>query len=416
MQLQLLLTTLLNILNFLKGCVMGLMTTPVVTTVTRIFNRHRSLSNGILFGCSSLGTLTTPILYSQLINMYTVRGTLMVMAALWLNVVAVALFLSPEKVKWAEMVANPVKVNIANNKANEILEEQTNKNEASNDLAHVNPNYDVNEDEEQEKNDKTNMDLVKDVKITQNEYNTNNIVLENSENSINLDEMVEINLKDDTSDKGIKTKPKCNSSLGTVVATSRNVQDINDLKDHSSDDTIKNNKLKSFGLSYVDVFKQNGFFLYMIILTSAYTTFMSALLIVPAYATDVGLSKEVSSLMFSLLGATELSSRVIFGYIGDLKCTNKTLVMGVAQTTVGVVLIVISSVSGSEVAFVCVVTVGFLGGIQMVYQGPIFAKVIGLHRTGTGTAIVFALGSLMSALIQIPIGLSDTVCYKLQII
>ena len=395
---------------------MGLITTPVVTTVTRIFNRHRSLSNGILFGCSSLGTLTTPILYSQLINMYTVRGTLMVMAALWLNVVAVALFLNPKKVKWAEMVANPVKVNIVNNEVNETVEEETNKNEASYDFTHINFAYTINKDEHPEKdvNDKTNNGLVKDVNMTRNKYNAIDKVPGSSEHSSNQEGMVEITLQNNNiSYPCVKIKPKCDGNIATVALTQGNVQATKDYNPDANVKISKINKLRSFGLSYIHVCKQKGFLLYIVILTCAYTGFLSALLIVPAYATDVGLSKEVSSLVFSLLGATELCSRVIFGYIGDLKCTNKTLVMGMGQTIVGLVLIVISLISGSKVAFVCVVTVGFLGGIQMVYQGPIFAKVIGLPRTGTGTAVVFGLGSLMSALMQIPIGVSDIFCSKL---
>ena len=80
---------------YLSGLAQGTTFTPVSSTITMIFNKHRSLANGCLFACSSLGGVCVPMLYSFLLEVYTIRGTLIVFAGIWLNLIVVGTVLDP---------------------------------------------------------------------------------------------------------------------------------------------------------------------------------------------------------------------------------------------------------------------------------------------------------------------------------
>ena len=48
-------------------------------TFNRMFKKRRSFANGLLLSCSSVGSMSLPYVYGQLIETYTVRGTQLVM-------------------------------------------------------------------------------------------------------------------------------------------------------------------------------------------------------------------------------------------------------------------------------------------------------------------------------------------------
>ena len=67
------------------GCGQGLVFTGMITFVNKSLSSRPILSNGVVYSGGSIGGMVWPSVIRLLINEYTVRGTMLIVAAIWLN-------------------------------------------------------------------------------------------------------------------------------------------------------------------------------------------------------------------------------------------------------------------------------------------------------------------------------------------
>uniref|UniRef100_A0A8W8IZR7 Uncharacterized protein n=1 Tax=Magallana gigas TaxID=29159 RepID=A0A8W8IZR7_MAGGI len=68
---------------------------PTFYLIVQYFDRRRELANSVLVLSESFGRLVLPPLYRYLLDVYGLRGTMLIVSGLMLNVVALAGLLKP---------------------------------------------------------------------------------------------------------------------------------------------------------------------------------------------------------------------------------------------------------------------------------------------------------------------------------
>ncbi|KAK2141120.1 hypothetical protein LSH36_1157g00005 [Paralvinella palmiformis] len=79
------------------GLAASLVDTPILSLIGKYFKRRRFLASGIVFSGSSFGTLVLPPIFTILVDMYTIRGAMLVFGGVWLNVLLVGAVIRPIK-------------------------------------------------------------------------------------------------------------------------------------------------------------------------------------------------------------------------------------------------------------------------------------------------------------------------------
>ena len=78
-----------------KGGAVGVVDGPILATLGRYFEKRRTFANGIAFTGSSVGNLVLAPVLSFLIDTYSVRGAVLLLAGLWLNICCIGTLLRP---------------------------------------------------------------------------------------------------------------------------------------------------------------------------------------------------------------------------------------------------------------------------------------------------------------------------------
>ena len=74
---------------------MAMMEVPLLTELSRYFNKKKGLASGISYTGASLGAVVFPLLFNFLTDMYSVRGTILLLSGLWLNCCVIGALLRP---------------------------------------------------------------------------------------------------------------------------------------------------------------------------------------------------------------------------------------------------------------------------------------------------------------------------------
>ncbi|ELT97306.1 hypothetical protein CAPTEDRAFT_199961 [Capitella teleta] len=77
------------------GVLVALTDAPILSLLSRYFLHKRSTANGIAFSVSSIGGLLIPLVIARVIKEYSVRGAMMVLGGLWLNIAVVSAAMIP---------------------------------------------------------------------------------------------------------------------------------------------------------------------------------------------------------------------------------------------------------------------------------------------------------------------------------
>ena len=80
--------------------------TSSTVNITSLFHSHRHLANGIFFASSGVGALIMPLIYAALIEAFTVRGNLLIIGGLFLNLAVVATYLTPHRVLKQKLIVS----------------------------------------------------------------------------------------------------------------------------------------------------------------------------------------------------------------------------------------------------------------------------------------------------------------------
>ena len=75
------------------GCT--IIDTPILNLLSQYFRRRRVLACGIGFSGSSVGGLVLPPIITLFISLYSIRGALLLLGGLWLNVLVVGAIMRP---------------------------------------------------------------------------------------------------------------------------------------------------------------------------------------------------------------------------------------------------------------------------------------------------------------------------------
>ena len=120
----------------------------------------------------------------------------------------------------------------------------------------------------------------------------------------------------------------------------------------------------------------------------------------PAFAAEQGLPLWSLATLLSVIGVSELVSRIILGYIGDWECINKVLVLGVVYTSCGVITLSLVMIPSVLTVYIMTVFLGLFGGIFRIYNGPILVDIVGFKRLGSAMGLLACIGLLTTAASQ----------------
>ena len=74
---------------------MAMMEVPLLTELSRYFNKKKGLASGMSYTGASLGAVVFPLLFNFLTDVYSVRGTILLLSGLWLNCCVIGALLRP---------------------------------------------------------------------------------------------------------------------------------------------------------------------------------------------------------------------------------------------------------------------------------------------------------------------------------
>ena len=438
---------------YLSGLAQGTTFTPVSSTITMIFNKHRSLANGCLFACSSLGGVCIPMLYSFLLEVYTIRGTLIVFAGIWLNLIVVGTILDP--------------VIVAKLKRESLQQEDTRKTRR---ITRVNSEEDDKAEtiEDKENLERENIQLEeigKTEKIyTRGSLEKQNVTLEGHDNETfqkESEEPPDIENKQvvgESPDPQIKVKfnkgiPTDGSKKDEVKIRGKSQGFVNygadievefpqleDKKIPSNSNRSENHhvngsitsqraehstnvNLQNGGQSIVR--KDNGHFktrIYILVKPfgsicrtgmfwgfvlfniPCHVAYISTLVYLPAYGVELGMSIPQSSSLLSMIGGIELLSRIGYGYIGDKPWADRRVIITVSYWACGAGTLACSFYREVTMVYLYAATLSLLGGIHMVYTLPLYTEIIQSTHLAPAMGISQAVTGIVLSVTQLPLG------------
>ena len=163
---------------------------------------------------------------------------------------------------------------------------------------------------------------------------------------------------------------------------------------------VYSNTLKA----YSRLLRTRKLLFFLLFRTLADTGFLSTTIFLPAYASEQGLPASSIPLTLSLLGATELISRLLLGYLGDFRCVSKVLLLSITLFICGTVTMILSFVKSVLSVYMVTICRGLFGGTCRMYTGPILAEIVSFELLGRAISLAVSLGLLGFASAQVPFG------------
>ncbi|RUS82759.1 hypothetical protein EGW08_009497 [Elysia chlorotica] len=442
-----------NVLFAVLGCAHGLIVVPQLTLVGRYFKKHLSLATATTTIGISISTISSTPVTQMLLDMYGVRGTVLLLAAITLHCIPASMLLRPISF-YTAVPTEKAAVN-GNGDAEKCCDVEKGDD--------ISPNEDQDQDQlETEGCDTVSYLLKTDLK------NKNNIKMNrnmpqrrqrsvseswhvSTRTAVNVDQMYsnfKIYENEDANNAATNYKAIGTSVSNILSSSFRYLSDTNSLYGSSISQFRNSNKLKTLSELDMKIHREvrsasaekvplqenhrndsesaNKSFLHKLrdsASRSVYTNPMGLLLLVasgvgihaqagvnymPATGVENGLNENQVSLLLTALGVADVISKFAVGVLADTGIISRINIACLTQLSIGVIFQSVAVFQGFTLMLVLQVLVGLCIGVFHVLLPVITVDLLGVQHMGHIVAGYMLINGIMNALDHIVVGsLSD---------
>ena len=135
----------------------------------------------------------------------------------------------------------------------------------------------------------------------------------------------------------------------------------------------------------------------VILLSCGSASYISTVFLLPAFCESSGISKEHAAILISIMGAVEGVGRLVIGYIGDLKCTSKRVLLILIYLISGTACLAVVHLP-SFVFFVgFAILYGLFGGAFTIFVSVLLAEVVDLKHLTTVIGYYFLISGMVTS-------------------
>ena len=125
--------------------------------------------------------------------------------------------------------------------------------------------------------------------------------------------------------------------------------------------------------------------------------YVATVFLLPAFCASVGASKQQASLLLSVMGVVEGIGRVFWGYVSDLKCTSIKLLLATNFLIVGLASLAVTFVHSFPALVAFAVVYGLAGGIHIIFCPILIAEVVEVDILSSAIGYYFLISGALVA-------------------
>ena len=348
------------------------MDTPILSLICKYFKKRQFLASGIVFAGSSFGTLILPPLITYLVECYAIRGALVILGGIWLNVMVVG------------AVMRPIRAIPANSAADSLDDVE-------------------NETEFPEADEK--MDEIKRSTLSL-EIRTMPVNLFISCSRRSLDRIhVQSGFQNHQQSRSVPcipmsttNEPNLNTdgtSVSTHIApnnsnTCTNPADQRETKGGERCNVVELSiceKSCSILCAYWQFIKTPGLPLLVFTLCAASFGYFNQFFVFPSLARELRMTKLQGAMLVSVSNITELLSRLLIGLLVDKGLIRKPLLVQISFALSAVLAMAVSFFRHQTLLFVYSGLFGLLGGVFIPFAIPLMAELVPVSQISSAAGV-----------------------------
>ena len=309
---------------------------PLVSALSTYFKTKRDFANGIAFSGTSLGTLILPPFMRWSIDEYTIRGALLLVAGVWLQLV------------WAVALVRP-------------FPDITEPNNVHKPTAKI-PKHIVQDPSESS---------AEVIWATEKEHP-----------DIKARYQCNALAQQPLDAKGLLARASQNAETTLPIPQSRRLQG------QRSKGGSLTSRLSSAIHNYWILVKSAPMLLLLIGSVLMYGAYMSLLVMYPAHFDEIGFSKSNAAWLMSVVGLVELTSRPVTGYLCVKLSLNKFILVAVSGFLAGGVGLIITFTKTLWIWYIYMVFFGVFGGLFEAISFLLAINLAGVEKSASGVALI----------------------------
>ena len=329
--------------------------------IGQYFSKRRSLANGLSLAGASVGQFALPPLLQYLLDNFYLKGTLLLLGAIYLNVIACGLLYRP-----------PAFYTQRRNKSEDITENEKLLEENNGPVQGTAATFQTSES------------------VPQKELND----LQESQSRL-LGETLDQSGRNNSASTGRRNR------LHRAVVKSENEMEASNTQSSSMP-----TKFGVFCKNLLDfsVLKNYVVILFVLVSFLAFFGHFNFILFMPLSAFSKGVSKYEKALLVSITGACDLCGRVLIGFIGDMNFVTRYKLYAISVLITGINIFIFAFADTFWWMGIHVGLYGFFGGCYVSINGPVLIDLVGLKQMPKVLGVVLFIQGLGAALGQPALG------------
>ena len=328
---------------------------PIVSALAKYFKIKRAFANGIAFSGTSLGTLILPPFLMWSIDEYTIRGALLLMAGIILQMVWVVALVRPfPHMTEANKIARPTAK----------IPEHTvqNPSESSAEVIWATEREHPNS----KARDQSSM-------LPQQPLNAKGLLARASQKAETTLSLPESQRAQDKRSKG-----------GSLIS-----------------------RMSSAIHNYWSLLKSVPMLLLLIGSVLMYTAYLGLFVMFPAHFDEIGFSKSNAAWLMSVIGLVEFISRPVTGYLCIKFPLNKHILVAVSGFLAGGVGVMVTFTKTLWIWYVYMIVFGIFGGLFVAMLFLLLLNLTGMEKSASGVALKSLAGGIGAAVSPVVAGVQS---------
>lgn len=371
---------------------MGLAHGPTLVMVGKYFNKKRGLANSLANIGAGVGGLIFPPLIRIMLDYYGLRGTLMILSGVMLNITIIAALLRP-----LEFYSKRRKTNVQTNAKNclehgkhstqeVLLKEKNNEKRALEAVSAESTKYYTSQTDP-----KGTMHL------------SYELLVPSRNGRIRTQSMSSGGLRTPHKKSETGSSRSINEYITEIsrrnVGLFQSVEALGSVADFKSDDTSSENRKTCYTsaggilkkLFNFKALKSRRFNLFMLTGFIAISGNAFVVLYLPAHAKDMGITDTNAALLVSIVQATDIVSRVCMAFVLDRRILERHQMLSIALMITGISCQLIPFFTQFWSLALYSVIYGFFGGLYFAIYPVIIVDFVGLECLSSGMAVMMLL-------------------------
>ncbi|CAH1778580.1 unnamed protein product [Owenia fusiformis] len=371
--------------GLLTGIGSGFAYGPSYILVVQYFNKRRSLANGIAVAGSSVGQLLFPLLLRHLVDTYGYRNSLILIGGINLNIVLSGALYRP-----LDFYKRKVKIRKTTSRIKVSEIESLLGDDRSLDA--------------KPSSDSSKLPINKQLKKLKLEDGINCSSESLKDVKLESEKLVDSEDEAGSIHEGKKSVYRYASNLSLVEASVQAHEDHiqRQLRDSTATDIAQ----KKYGclktclkgspseppLFNFALLRSAVFMFFAISVMVNNLAYSSQFMYLPPYCKEIGISKETTAMVMSIMGVGDLVARLFCGWFGDLGYIERRHIVAIGMTVPGLMSIILPFIKSYPTFLIYSIIIGVFGGTFIALLAVVLVDFVGIEllEPAFGNCMAFA--------------------------